>query len=82
LSCSSVVTTTEEDTGKNNNNSNNNRCFLVCNPLTRSWRRIPDPPSGIRNKYDVNALVFNEEEEASASSPLEKSFKNLFGKLW
>jgi hypothetical protein len=54
----------------------------VCNPLTRSWRRIPDPPSGIRHKYDMNALVFNEEEEASASSPPEKSLKNLFGKLW
>jgi hypothetical protein len=71
----------EEDTSKNNN-TNNNRCFLVCNPLTRSWRRISDPLSGIRHKYDVNALVFNEEEETSASSPLEKNFKNLCGKLW
>jgi hypothetical protein len=35
--------------------------FLVCNPITRSWRIIPEPPLGIRLGiiYNVKVLAFD-----------------------
>ncbi len=34
--------------------------FLLCNPLTKSWRLLPDPPCGTDWDYSVKVLAFDE----------------------